>query len=46
MNYIKKSEAYVNYEAAKADYFADPTQENWIKLCDAKRVCMLLGILI
>lgn len=34
------------YKAAKESYFKNRTTENWIKFCDAKKECMLLGIRI
>lgn len=39
-----KTKALEDYKAAKENYLKDLTTDNWIKFCDAKRVCMLLGI--
>lgn len=42
----KKQTALEAYNLAKAAYIARPTKENWITFCDAKRTCMLLGIIL
>ncbi|WP_160202285.1 MULTISPECIES: hypothetical protein [Anaerotruncus] len=42
----KKQTALEAYNLAKAAYIANPTKENWITFCDAKRTCMLLGIIL
>lgn len=39
-----KYKALKNYKEAKENYLQARTSDNWIKFCDAKRVCMLLGI--
>lgn len=44
--YITKEEALKNYKAAKQQYCNDMNQENWIKFCDAKSICMRLGVRI
>lgn len=43
---IKKSIALENYKTAKAEYLANTNNENWIKFCNAKKECMLLGVRI
>lgn len=42
----KKEIALKEYKSTKAAYLQDMTNENWIAFCDAKRVCMLLGVRI
>ena len=46
MNYINKNEALNNYKEAKKNYLENTSKENWIKFCDAKTVCMKLGVRI
>lgn len=41
-----RDEALNNYKEAKKAYLENRTNENWIKFCDAKKVCMLLGVRI
>ena len=43
---MKKLEAKKKYIEARNNYMANRTNENWIAFCDAKRACMLLGIII
>ena len=42
----KKEIALENYKNARDVYMNNITKENWIKFCDAKRICMLLGVKI
>lgn len=42
--YTNREEALNNYKACKQQYLNDMSNENWIKFCDAKSVCMRLGI--
>lgn len=42
----QKNEARSGYKAARAAYIAEPTPEKWRAFCDAKRVCMALGIIL
>lgn len=42
----KKMEARKEYKEAKENYFKNMSNENWIKFCDAKRNCRLLGVRI
>ena len=42
----RKNEAKINYIEARNNYIENRTNENWIAFCEAKRVCMLLGVLI
>ena len=42
----KKSSALQAYKSAKAAYISNMTPENWKAFCDAKMVCMRLGVLI
>lgn len=42
----KKSEARKKLKEAKCEYLACPTKDNWIRFCEAKRLCMLLGVII
>jgi len=41
-----KDKALNNYREAKIAYLENRTNENWVKFCNAKRECMLLGIRI
>lgn len=41
-----KEKALENYKIAKKSYLEDMTRENWIKFCEAKKICMLLGVRI
>lgn len=41
-----KDAALKAYKEAKNNYIANMTNENWIRFCDAKRTCMLLGMRI
>lgn len=43
---INKATALENYKEAKKAYLENRTNENWISFCNAKRVCMLLGVRI
>ena len=46
MLYMNKETALKDYKEAKKKYLENPTKENWIAFCDAKSVCMRLGIRI
>ena len=46
MLYKNKETALKDYKEAKKKYLDNPTKENWISFCDAKSVCMKLGIRI
>lgn len=39
----RKMEAIEAYKEAKRAYKEDMSDENWIRFCNAKRACMLLG---
>lgn len=41
-----KDTALKNYKEAKKQYLANMTDSNWKAFCEAKRVCMMLGIRI
>ena len=41
-----KIKALEIYKEAKMNYLQDMNEENWIAFCDAKKECMLLGIII
>lgn len=41
-----KTNALEAYKVAKKAYLEDRTNENWIAFCEAKRVCMRLGVRI
>lgn len=43
---INKTNAKTDYEQAKEDYLNNPTPTAWNILCDKKRVCRLLGVII
>lgn len=38
--------ALETYKKTRADYIKSPSKENWVKFCEAKRTCMLLGVRI
>lgn len=42
----QKADALCEYKQAKEKYTTAPTNENWMRFCDKKRVCMLLGVRI
>ena len=42
----KKALAKEAYKAAKAKYLETLSKQDWIALCNAKRTCMLLGVII
>ena len=39
-----KNNALNKYREARKAYLENKTNDNWIKFCNAKRECMLLGI--
>ena len=41
-----KKQALENYKKAKQTYMDHASTENWIAYCDAKMVCMRLGVRI
>ena len=43
---MKKETTLNNYKELKKAYLENRTNENWIKFCNAKKECMLLGIRI
>ena len=42
----KKAIAKEKYKETKVRYFETMNKEDWISFCEAKRVCMLLGVRI
>ena len=42
----KKALAKAQYKEAKARYMETMSKSDWIKFCNAKRACMLLGVII
>ena len=44
--YMNKEEALRVYKEAKLRYLSDRSNENWISFCDARRICMRLGVRI
>lgn len=44
--YINKEEALKLYKEAKKKYLEDMSNENWVEFCNAKVVCMRLGVRI
>ena len=42
----QKAEALVMYKMAKTKYFQNQTDDNWRKFCDAKMLCIHLGVRI
>ena len=43
---IKEAEVLKKYKEARENVKANYNTENWIKFCNAKRECMLLGVRI
>lgn len=41
-----KEEAKKQFKETKENYLKNPTNENWIKFCDAKIECRRLGVII
>lgn len=39
----KKRAAIERYKTARSEYMEALTKESWIRFCDCKRECMLLG---
>ena len=46
MSYTSKEKALKDYKNAKIEYKKNMTPENWIKFCNARKKCMLLGVKI
>ena len=44
--YMSKEEALANYKQAKKNYLDNNTYENWIIFCNARTICMRLGVRI
>lgn len=42
----KKAQAKAAYTATKVRYLETTSKADWITFCDAKKVCMLLGVII
>lgn len=42
----KKADAKQAYKEARKAYLSNMNSENWRAFCDAKRVCMQLGVII
>lgn len=42
----KKAQAKAAYKAAKSRYMETMSKADWIVFCDAKTVCMRLGVII
>lgn len=42
----KKENALNNYKEAKKAYIENATSENWKAFCEAKTICMHLGVRI
>lgn len=42
----QKKQALETLKAAKSEYLVNMTRENWIKYCEAVKVCRLLGVRI
>ena len=40
----KKAQALKNYKEKRDAYMETISRENWIAVCDAKRVCRLMGV--
>ena len=39
----EKAKALAIYKLEKMDYLQNRSDENWLKFCEAKKNCMLLG---
>lgn len=42
----KKEAAWSEFKEARKAYLADMSEENWLRFCETKNNCMLLGVLI
>lgn len=42
----QKAQAKAAYKAAKARYMETASKADWIAFCDAKRLCMRLGVIL
>lgn len=42
----EKAAALETYKSAKTRYLETMDKEDWKKFCDAKRNCMMLGVII
>ena len=42
----QKRAALEAYKIAKARYMESMSKADWVALCNAKRVCMMLGVII
>lgn len=42
----KKTHAKSAYQSAKARYLETLSKKDWAAFCEAKKVCMLLGVII
>lgn len=43
---MTKEQALKNYKLAKTRFLEVPTEENWKHFCNAKTICMRLGVRI
>jgi hypothetical protein len=41
-----KKQALADYNKAREEYLKNRSNGNWVRFCDAKRNCMMLGVLI
>ena len=46
LNKTNKEEAKKEYIEARNNYLLTSSKENWIKFCNAKRKCRLLGVIM
>lgn len=42
----KKAQAKTEFNRTRGEYLVSGTKEAWIAFCEAKRLCMLLGVII
>ncbi len=42
----RKAKAKAEFEKARIEYLFSGTQEAWIAFCEAKKLCMCLGVTI
>lgn len=46
MMHTNKETALKNYKEAKKAYLENMSNDNWKVFCEAKRICMMLGVRI
>lgn len=42
----RKAQAKAELNRTRGEYIISRTQEAWVAFCEAKKVCMLLGVIV